>query len=64
MVRSLQDAIERISQLPPGEQEEFAAFIAAELASEKRWADLIARSPDKLASLANEALAENRLEYN
>ena len=60
MVRSLQEAINHISKLPPEQQEEFAAFIAEELAAEKRWADLLARSPGKLAALADEALTEHR----
>ena len=60
MVRSLKDAFDRVSKLPPEQQEEFAAFIAEELAADKRWSDLLARSPDKLAALADEALAEHR----
>lgn len=59
MVRSLKDALDRISQLPQEQQEEFATFILSELQAEERWAGLLARSKDKLASLANEALAEH-----
>lgn len=59
MVRRLQDTFDRISKLTPEQQEEFAAFIAAELVDEERWADLLARSQDQLAALADEALAED-----
>ncbi len=35
-----------------------AAIVLEELASEQRWAESFARSQDKLAKLAEEALAE------
>ncbi|GMU32347.1 MAG: hypothetical protein HS101_12450 [Planctomycetia bacterium] len=59
MVRSLKDALDRINQLPQEQQEEFAAFILSELQAEERWAGLLSRSTDTLASMANEALEEH-----
>lgn len=59
MVRSLKDALDRINQLSKEEQEEFAAFILSELQAEERWAGLLSRSTDKLASMADEALGEH-----
>lgn len=59
MVRSLKDALDRINQLSQEQQEEFAAFILSELQAEERWAGLLSRSTDTLASLANEALGEH-----
>ena len=59
MVRSLKDALDRINQLSQEQQEEFAAFILSELQAEERWAGLLSRSTDTLASMANEALGEH-----
>jgi hypothetical protein len=60
MTRTLQDAFDEAAKLPQGEQEALAAFILEELRAERRRSDLLAGSPDKLAALANEALAEHR----
>ena len=60
MVRSMKDAIDPILRHSPAQQEEFAAFINDELAAEERWGNLLERSPAKLASLAEEGLAEHR----
>ena len=48
------------SKLPEQEQEAFAAWILAELESERRWDDLFARSQDMLAKMAEEARREYR----
>jgi hypothetical protein len=48
------------SKLPDEEQEAFAAFMLAELESERRWEDLFARSQDVLARMAEEARREYR----
>ena len=60
MVRSLQDAFDHITQLPPEQQEEFAAFILEELKAEDRWQAALGQSGGLLASLADEALGEYR----
>lgn len=60
MVRSLQDAFDRINRLPADEQEDLAAFIMAELDAEQRWTHLISKSTDTLKKLADEALSEHK----
>lgn len=60
MTKSLQEAFEKASQLPPDEQEAFGAWMLHELDSEQRWDELFNRSPDLLSKLADEALAEHR----
>ena len=58
MTRLLEKAIEQIAKLPESEQDAVAAVMLEELASERRWADSLAGSQEKLARLAQEALAE------
>jgi hypothetical protein len=48
------------SKLPDDEQEVFAAFMLAELESERRWDELFSRSQDLLAKMAEEARQEYR----
>ena len=61
MNQLLQEAFERAAKLPEGEQDRFARFLLAELESERRWAELFARteSEDLLERLADEALSEH-----
>ena len=58
MTRLLEKAIEQIAKLPESEQDAVAAVLLEELASAGRWADALAGSQEKLARLAQEALAE------
>jgi hypothetical protein len=60
MSHLIDEAIAEIQKLPVPEQETFAAWILAELASERRWAAASAKSEDVLAQWADEALAEHR----
>ena len=60
MTRLLQEAFAEASKLPESEQEALGAWILDELASERRWQRAFADSPDALARLADEALAEHR----
>ena len=62
MVRNLEKAFAEASKLPDDEQEALAVWILNELASEKRWGDAFASSQDSLSQLADEALAEHRLD--
>jgi len=48
------------ARLPDEEQEAFAAFMLAELESERRWDELFSRSQDLLAQMAEEARQEYR----
>ncbi len=58
MTRLVEKAIEQIAKLPESEQDAVAAVMLEELASERRWADTFSGSQQKLARLAQEALAE------
>lgn len=60
MGRLLDKVIAQAARLPEAEQEAFAAFMLAELESERRWDDLFARSQDLLAKMAAEAREEYR----
>ncbi|MEX2220038.1 MAG: hypothetical protein WD749_14905 [Phycisphaerales bacterium] len=59
MTKLFQDAIGKVSQLPDSEQDAIARLLLDELESDRRWADLIAKSPRQLADLADEAWAEH-----
>jgi hypothetical protein len=60
MTTLLEQAFERASRLPEPEQDVLASRLLAELESEDAFDEAIARSTDKLARLAAEALAEHR----
>ena len=59
MGKTLELAVAELSRLPEAEQEVVAAWILAELESERRWDDLFGRSPDLLSEMAAEAVAED-----
>ena len=56
----LEQAFRAAAQLPEAEQNVLAARLMAELAKEDEFDRAIAKSGDKLAKLAAEALAEHR----
>lgn len=60
MTEQLQKAFEAVARLPETEQDLVAAWILAEVESERRWDDLFSRSSRQLAALAENALAEHR----
>ena len=60
MGRLLEKVIEETAKLPDEEQEAFAAFMLAELESERRWDELFSRSQGLLARMAEEARQEYR----
>ncbi len=60
MGRLLEKVIAETAKLPEEEQEAFAAFMLAEIESERRWDDLFSRSQDLLAQMAEEARGEYR----
>lgn len=60
MTKLLKKAFEEVAKLPDEDQNTFASWILEELASEQRWEKAFADSQDKLAKLADEALAEHR----
>ena len=60
MTKLLQKAFDQAMKLPDAEQELLGTWLLAELAQENDFDRAIAGSADKLAGLANEALAEHR----
>jgi hypothetical protein len=60
MTKRLKEAFARASRLPPKEQDALADWLMKELASDARWEEQFAKSPDALGRLAAEALAEHR----
>ena len=58
MTKLLEKAFENASRLPEEDQDVLAEMLLSDLASEERWAETFAKSQDKLAVLAKEALAE------
>jgi hypothetical protein len=59
MVTLLERAFSEAAKLPESEQEQLAAWILTELASERRWQESFAQSVDVLERLGAEALAEH-----
>lgn len=60
MTNLLEHAFAEAAKLPTAEQELLASRLLAELAADDEFDRAIARSSDKLARLAQEALAEYR----
>jgi hypothetical protein len=60
MTTLLQQAFAEAAKLPTAEQDALAARLLAELAAEDAFDRAIANSPDKLARMSREALAEHR----
>lgn len=60
MTKLLQQAFEEAAKLPADEQDALGRILLEELASDHRWDQLFARSPDLLSTLADDALAEHR----
>ncbi|MGH9603672.1 MAG: hypothetical protein ACRD24_14935 [Terriglobales bacterium] len=58
MTKLLEKAFAEAAKLSQDEQDAVAALLLEELASERRWSEAFAKSQDKLAALADEALAE------
>jgi len=59
MTKQLEKAFSEAKKLPPKEQNRLAKRLLEDLASEKRWARLFAKTGRKLAALEAEALAEH-----
>ncbi|WP_414574630.1 hypothetical protein [Anabaena sp. CCY 9402-a] len=58
MTELLEYAISRLKTLPADEQDVIAAMILEELEDEHLWDEAFGDSPDVLAKLASEAMAE------
>src|SRR5205823_876305 len=59
MTELLAKAFAEASKLPVQDQDALAALILEELASERRWEEAFASSPQVLTQLADEALEEH-----
>lgn len=59
MTERLEQAIAQLKTLSTAQQDAIATLILAELEEEQRWNDSFARSPNLLAKLAAEAMAEH-----
>lgn len=60
MTERLEQAIARLKTLPTDKQDAIATLILEELEDDRRWDESFARSPNLLAKLAAEAMAEYR----
>jgi len=60
MTELLEKAFAEAARLPAGDRDELAAWILEELASEQRWQNAFAATPDLLRELAEEARREHR----
>jgi hypothetical protein len=60
MTQLLEKAFDEAAKLPESEQDAFALFMLEELDAERGWNEAFARSQDKLARLAAQALSEHR----
>lgn len=60
MTELLEKAFAEAAKLPQEAQDMLARMLLEDLAAEERWDDAFAESQDKLALLADEALAEYR----
>ncbi|MEA5619294.1 hypothetical protein VB711_15810 [Cronbergia sp. UHCC 0137] len=60
MTERLEQVIARLKTLPTDKQDAIATLILEELEDDQRWDDSFAHSPDLLAKLAAEAMAEYR----
>jgi hypothetical protein len=58
MTELLEKAFDEASKLSPEEQDLLAQYLLNDLASEELWDQSFVNSQDKLAKLADEALAE------
>ena len=58
MTKLLKRAFAKASKMSQEDQDAFATLLLEELASEQRWARAFAKSQDKLATLADEAISE------
>jgi hypothetical protein len=60
MTELLEIAIIKLKSLPANQQDVMAKIILEELEDEQRWDEAFRRSPDALAHLAAQAMAEYR----
>jgi hypothetical protein len=59
MTKLLEKAVAKARELPEAEQNAIAQIVIDEIESERRWDELLAKSPEKLRKLADRAWAEH-----
>ncbi len=59
MTKLLERAVAKARELPDAEQDAIAQIVMDEIESERRWDELLAKSPEKLRTLADRAWAEH-----
>jgi len=59
MTRLLEQALDKLRDLPEPDQDSIARLVLDELESERRWDSLFDKSPEKLAKLADKAWREH-----
>lgn len=59
MTKLFQQVVGKVSQLPDTEQDAIERLVLDEMESDRRWTDLLAKSPKTLERLADEAWAEH-----
>jgi hypothetical protein len=60
MTELLENAMRKVASLPHEEQDAIASQIIETLEDEAAWKEMLARNPQKLRALAQEALREHR----
>lgn len=60
MTEPLEQAFAAASELSDSDQNSFAAWIMAELNSDREWSSLFEKSQSTLASMAQDALSEHK----
>ncbi len=59
MTKLLEQALAKVQALPATEQDALAQILLDEIASERRWDEPFAKSPEKLQRLADQAWSEH-----
>ena len=60
MTKSLEQAIERLQQMPEERQDAIAQLLLHEIDEEERWRESTAANAEKLQGLVNEVLEDDR----
>jgi hypothetical protein len=59
MTKLLESAVAKARELPEAEQDAIAQIVIDQIASERRWDEMLAKSPEKLRKLADRASTEH-----
>ena len=59
MTKLLEQAVSRAAEQPENDQDVIASLILQELDDDRAWTETLARNPEKLERLADEARAEH-----